>query len=537
MVPLHSHLSLSVRTDTITSSVPSSTATVQKPKLPLLFKYRSSKIFVFWTAAVGLFTSTFVHSILFPLSPFIVARIRNLDKDWTDHSKSTAITANIEMTSRDTGILVALYAVGLLSGSPIFGWLGDRIKQRRLPMLLGTIASMAANLLFMLSTTYPMLLIARFLQGVSNACVWTMCLCLIADNWPKDQLGVQMGKLVGFYPLGMMVGLPAGVLYSELGHEAPFIASMILSAIDLLMRLVIIERSSAPKEWFEDQDLQKDTEKRHTKTADDDLQHCPEPGTSRVTWVQLLKQPRLIVSLALTAIVATVMSAFEPTLSMRLAQEWGFNAAGCSLIVLAYMIPSIIASIVCGWLCDRYGTKVVALVSLLLATPSCLMIGFPSQERGSFWLLVPILIMGGITIAGCQAPVFPEIAKVVDKENGSSNSSDGLARSYSLFNAAYGVGMCMGPLIAGYLYASIGFFWLCTILSTLFFCFIPLAYFFIGDGRKLIVRNAAAAADRHHAETVITAEADMETETIVIVVPESNLSLTTVNVSDEANSK
>lgn len=217
---------------------------------------------------------------------------------------------------------------------------------------------------------------------------------------------------------------------------------------------------------------------------------------------------------------------------MRLAQEWGFNAAGCSLIVLAYMIPSIIASMVCGWLCDRYGTKIVALVSLLLATPSCLMIGFPSQARGSFWLLVPILIMGGITIAGCQAPVFPEIAKVVDKENGSSNSSDGLARSYSLFNAAYGVGMCVGPLIAGYLYASIGFFWLCAILSALFFCFIPLAYFFIGDGRQLIVRNAAA--DSHHAET---AEADLETETIVIVVPESNLSLTTVTVPDETSSK
>jgi MFS family permease len=125
---------------------------------------------------------------------------------------------------------------------------------------------------------------------------------------------------------------------------------------------------------------------------------------------------------------------------MRLAQEWGFNAAGCSLIVLAYMIPSIISSMMCGWLCDRYGTKIVALVSLFLAAPSCVMIGYPSQDRGSFWLLVPILIMGGITIAGCQAPVFPEIAKVVDKENGGSDASDGLARSYSLFNAAYGVG-------------------------------------------------------------------------------------------------
>lgn len=79
-------------------------------------------------------------------------------------------------------------------GSPIFGWLGDKIKQRRLPMLLGTGASMAANILFMLSVTYPMLLIARFLQGVSNACVWTMCLCLIADNWPREELGKYLHK-------------------------------------------------------------------------------------------------------------------------------------------------------------------------------------------------------------------------------------------------------------------------------------------------------------------------------------------------------
>jgi MFS family permease len=125
---------------------------------------------------------------------------------------------------------------------------------------------------------------------------------------------------------------------------------------------------------------------------------------------------------------------------MRLAQEWGFDAAGCSLIVLAYMVPSIIASAVCGRLCDIFGTKIVAIVSLFFATPSCILIGIPNRELGSFWALIPGLILGGITIAGCQAPVFPEIAKVVDKENGGSSTSDGLARSYSLFNAAYGVG-------------------------------------------------------------------------------------------------
>lgn len=126
------------------------------------------------------------------MAPFIVARVRHLDN-----------TSDIQLTSRDTGLLVALYAVGLLGklkyqlknthsnlvGSPLFGWLGDKIKQRRIPMLLGTGASISANILFMFSLNYPMLLIARLMQGISNACVWTMCLCLIADNWPKEQLG------------------------------------------------------------------------------------------------------------------------------------------------------------------------------------------------------------------------------------------------------------------------------------------------------------------------------------------------------------
>lgn len=194
---------------------------------------------------------------------------------------------------------------------------------------------------------------------------------------------------------------------------------------------------------------------------------------------------------------------------MRLIQEWGFDPSGCSLILLAYMIPSIAASWVWGKMCDKIGTKLVAILALFFATPSCIVIGVPNHSTGSFWLLIPGLIFGGITIAGCQAPVFPEIAKVVDAENDESSTSDGIAKSYSLFNAAYGIGtktinirpfnniffsssshigMCLGPFAGGYLYDSIGFFWLCVMLSILFFCFIPLAFLYIGDTRSLINR-------------------------------------------------
>lgn len=109
------------------------------------------------------------------------------------------------------------------------------------------------------------------------------------------------------------------MLYSKLGHEAPFIASMILSAIDFLMRLVVIEKSSAPKEWFEEKNVNNahDLEKNSSSITVVSLsceageQKKDDKPQHNVTWLQLLRQPRLMVSLALTAVVATVMSAFE----------------------------------------------------------------------------------------------------------------------------------------------------------------------------------------------------------------------------------
>jgi hypothetical protein len=107
---------------------------------------------------------------------------------------------------------------------------------------------------------------------------------------------------------------------------------MILSAVDFIMRLVIIERSSSPPEWWLEQDnsdIENNNNNDNSNNDKDSSCDVSSPTTlktslaieeksqreknvnQRVTWLQLLKQPRLIVSLALTAIVATVMSAFE----------------------------------------------------------------------------------------------------------------------------------------------------------------------------------------------------------------------------------
>jgi MFS family permease len=49
--------------------------------------------------------------------------------------------------------------------------------------------------LFLFANTYWELLLARLLQGFSDACVWTLGLCLIADTFPIEELGAQVCKL------------------------------------------------------------------------------------------------------------------------------------------------------------------------------------------------------------------------------------------------------------------------------------------------------------------------------------------------------
>lgn len=173
---------------------------------------------------------------------------------------------------------------------------------------------------------------------------------------------------------------------------------------------------------------------------------------------------------------------------MRLATEWHFDEAAVGLIFLAYMVPFIGSSTLTGWFCDKYGAKVVVISSTLLLIPVTVSLGIPDSHV-TYWTIIAILILSGTVMAGCQAPVFPEIAAVVSQQNGNSDGKDGLATSYALFNAAYGVGMCVGPILAGYLYSSVGFFWLCFVIAMLYVTCLPLTYFFTGQPGKFIVRR------------------------------------------------
>ncbi|KAF8942978.1 hypothetical protein BGZ52_012056, partial [Haplosporangium bisporale] len=85
-------------------------------KKPFLYSLRTHKHFITITILLALFSDMVTYGIIIPIMPSILAHMGG------DSSK--------------TGILVAVYAAGIMSASPIFGVLSDKMASRRKPMII-----------------------------------------------------------------------------------------------------------------------------------------------------------------------------------------------------------------------------------------------------------------------------------------------------------------------------------------------------------------------------------------------------------------
>ncbi|KNE58780.1 hypothetical protein AMAG_04332 [Allomyces macrogynus ATCC 38327] len=151
------------------------------------------------------------------------------------------IQHKLGLSSGHTGLVVGAYAAGLLLFTPIFGFLSDRLGDRKWPMIISLIALGAASALFLVCTQYWHFLLVRGLQGIAAAGNWTVGLALASDAFPADRLGTVMGVVMACLNLGYLVG-PAlgGALYTSVSEQAPFYMFLVLTAVPLAARVVVV---------------------------------------------------------------------------------------------------------------------------------------------------------------------------------------------------------------------------------------------------------------------------------------------------------
>lgn len=147
---------------------------------PAGLQWRSNTLFIVSTVAVGLFTDLFLYGLIVPVLPSMLQDKVGVPKD--------------KLQSNVSGLLAA-YAGASVVFSPIAGIMADRMSTRQAPFLLGLLALLGATIMLFLGESLPVLVVARVLQGVSAAFVWTIGLALCLETVGPGNLGKTIGSV------------------------------------------------------------------------------------------------------------------------------------------------------------------------------------------------------------------------------------------------------------------------------------------------------------------------------------------------------
>ncbi len=337
--------------------------------------------------ALALFTDTLLYYLLVPLLP-AYARLYGLNQ-------------------MGVGILFGSYAVALLLGTFPLGKLADRVG-RRGPMLGGLLGLFATTLLFAFARSYPLLILARVLQGLSATATWTAGMALLADHFPREARGRAMGTVFAFANLGVLVG-PAlsGWLSQHFGLRAPFLVAAALALVDAGARLTL-------------------------------LKDVPVVRDTRMGFGDLMQNGTIRVFAGAMAMGAGLLALMESTLPLHFDRALHMAPTAIGLCFGAAAVTHMICSPLMGALSDRLGRRRILLTGLLLAV---VCIPLPAFMPGPWSASAAMAALGVVTTL-ILSPASPAMADAVERMG-----SDSYGSVFGILNIAYALGMMAGPLL------------------------------------------------------------------------------------------
>ena len=219
-----------------------------------------------------------------------------------------------------------------------------------------------------------------------------LCRC---DTTPEQHLGRQLGIASMGLTIGNLVGPPvAGALYKRWGFRAPFIFGIIVTSIDFIARLLLIERHEAMRWGVDPMKIAASGKKRDPEVASrattvegvggpsapvpqsaileltiysaiegeghvkveveekaregDQIEEQPQgPKNSHTALLphtilfELMKSSRAAVCIILTLIWGSEWVGQEPAIVLHLNRVWGLNPQGAGIAFIAAVVPNV----------------------------------------------------------------------------------------------------------------------------------------------------------------------------------------------------
>jgi MFS family permease len=269
--------------------------------------------------------------------------------------------------------VVTAFLVGGAVGTIPTGWLIDRLGRR--PILIsGPIITAVVALLVARSTSFPELLVYRFIDGWA-AQMWLLArLASISHRAGARQRGRQVSWMYGMDNLGRLSGpLVGGFIAAEFGPRSPFVAYAGLAAISLVPTILL-----AP-----------DIPRRQASTAE---QGNTDPV--RALTVRQIVLPRLpFFGVAFFSAVARG-PIFADMLHLYAAFTYNLDARGIGILATSASLLGLPISFLAGWLMDRFGRKATMVPGFIGVTIMMLLLAVTAVLRLSLQWYVAAFLAG-----------------------------------------------------------------------------------------------------------------------------------------------
>lgn len=297
----------------------------------------------------------------------------------------------------------------------------------------------------------------------------------------------NLAQAMGYVSLGMSLGtlvapLLGGVVYDNAGYDAVFGMAYGLIGLDIVLRLLLIEKKVAAR-WDPVADVQAkvgagapneksvsapngtiDAEKGALSGQSEtpDLPKTPLRDRRRDRLppvLALLYSRRLLAALFCALVQAALLTSFDSVLTIHAANLFGWQATGAALLFLPVVIPTFLAPIF-GWFSDKYGGRYFVTTGFLGASAPLICLRFVDENTvNDKVILCALLALTGLFLALTFPPVMAEISFVVEAKEKSMLASGragfgpggAYAQAYGLFNMAFAGGCMVGPLLAGFI--------------------------------------------------------------------------------------
>ena len=290
------------------------------------------------------------------------------------------IAADLGVTLPSAGLLVSLYALGVAVGAPVLTALTGKLPRKILLLSLMVLFT-AGNLMAWQAPGYTSLVAARILTGLAHGVFFSIGSTIATSLVPKEKAASAIAIMFTGLTVALVTGVPLGTFIGQhFGWRETFLAVSGLGVLAFVGSLVFVPASI-----------------RHT------------PPASLLQQLQVLRQPRLLLVYAMTAVGyggSFIAFTYLAPILQRLA---GFGESAVGAVMLVYGISVAIGNIWGGKLADRRG-PVSALKIIFLGLAAVLLV--LSFTASNPWLVVlTVLAWGAVAfgnVAGLQVYVVQQ---------------------------------------------------------------------------------------------------------------------------------